>query len=383
MTSAGDPRKTPTGTSGGQRPLVRRTVPLAAGILLTLASICYLVDMSMDNIRAAGGISALLNFDPLLLLASMAVLQLHFLAAAWSWKRVCEVSGGRLGLRKAYSIHFVSLLGKYIPGKVWAAVGKVGLSRQSGVSTASAGRGLVLETLFIVTCSLMVSLPLVPRISGKLGVDLALSMIAVGVVIFALLLTSHPGAHRRLTGLVKRLTGRDIACVDPGFSSVLKLIPVYLLVYLLLGLAFHLLALSFGVHLEFIPGIALMPTSVGVGFLVLLAPAGIGVSEVTLLWLMRLVVPAGEQEILPLLALASRLWMTLSELVAFSVAVSIWGGWKAMAGALSRERAGSMGGGAPGPASGECEPVDEDMRQAVGLHPVEGVLDGDDPPEDL
>ncbi len=362
MTRPGETSGAPPGGADGQKPLVKRTIPVILGVILTSASIYYLVRVSVENIRAAGGISALLNFDPLLLGASMAVLQLHFLAAAWSWKRVCGVSGGKLGIRKAYAIHFVSLIGKYIPGKVWAAVGKVGLSRSAGVSTASAGRALVLETLFIVSCSLIVSLPLVPMISDKLGIDLALSLTALGVVIFALLLTAHPGAHRRLTGLVRRIAGRDLSCVDPGFSSVLRLTPVYLFVYLLLGIAFQLLALSFGIHLPFLQGLALFPTSVGVGFLVLFAPAGIGVSEVTLLWLMKLVVEPAEQGALPLLALASRLWMTIAELMAFSIAVSIWGGRKAILAALSEKADGNATGPAGGSDGSECQPFDDDVR---------------------
>jgi hypothetical protein len=332
--------------------------------------------MSIRNINDAGGLNALLQFDPLLLLASFAMLQIHFLTAAWSWKRVSQVSGGRLRLRKAYAIHFVSLLGKYIPGKVWAAVGKVGLSKQAGMTTASAGRALVLETLFIVTCSLLVSLPLVPMISDKLGVDIFLGFAAVGTVISALLLTAHPGAHRKMTGLVRRITGRDLSCVDPGFSSVLRLIPVYLFVYFLLGISFHLLALSFGVHLPFWPCIALFPTSVGVGFLVLLAPAGIGVSEVTLLWLMNLIAAPGERAALPLLALASRLWLTVSELLAFTIAVSLWGGRKAVLAAISRKVSDEE-------ASGEGKGFDQNMGKPVRLDPVESVLECDDPPQQV
>lgn len=353
------------GVGAPPKPLMRRTIPLILGILLTLASIFYLVRISLANVRDAGGLSALLDFDPLLLVASMSVLQLHFLSAAWSWKRACAVSGGRIGMRSAYSIHFISLLGKYIPGKVWAAVGKVGLSRRAGVPTGSAGRALVLETLFIVTCSLIVALPLTPFISDRLGIDLALCMTALGLVILALLLTAHPGTHRKLTGLIRKVTGRDLSCVDPGFSSVLKLIPVYITVYLLQGLAFHLLALSFGVHLDFFPGIALFPTSVGVGFLMLLAPAGIGVSEVSLLWLMKLMVPPAEQGALPLLALASRLWITVSEIIAFATAVSLWGGWRAVRRALSLERErGSEAEDRPDGdgISADCEPFDEDVR---------------------
>ncbi len=324
------------GSCGGTPPLRRNGILLAAGVALAAVAILYLVRESVQSVREAGGISALLDFDPLLLLASMALLQIHFAFAALSWKRVTGLSGGRLSYRQAYSIHFVSLLGKYIPGKVWAAVGKIGLSGSAGVPSASAGRALVLETLFIATGSMLLGLPLVPLISGSLGIDLLLSFAAVTAVISALLLTAHPGAHRRIASIASRITGRNLDCVDPGFHRVLRLLPLYIFIFLLLGLSFHLLALSFGVHLPLWPGLALFPTAIGVGFLVLLAPAGIGVSEVTLVWLMGLVAPTGEKGLLPVLALASRLWLTLSEAMAFGAAVALWGGRGAILAGLRR-----------------------------------------------
>lgn len=326
---------------GGSRPPVRGRLALAAGLLLAAGSFHYLVSRSLSNVREAGGLGSLLEFDPLLLVLSFALLQVHFLAAAWSWKRVASLSGSPLGFRTAYSIHFVSVMGKYLPGKVWAAVGKVGLSRRAGLSTAAAGRAIVLETLMVVTCTLLVMLPLVPRLSGSLGLDLALTFTLFAVAITALLLSAHPGAHRRIAGLAGRLVGRDLTCVDPGFGSVLRLLPVYITVLLLQGIAFHALALSFGVHLDLLTGICMFPASVGIGFLVLLAPAGIGVTEVSLVWLMALATPQGERAALPLLALASRLWVTLSEVVSFFVAVSLWGGRKALREAIESARGGS------------------------------------------
>jgi hypothetical protein len=86
------------------------------------------------------------------------------------------------------------------------------------------------------------------------------------------------------------------------------------------------------------------------------------VSEITLLWLMKLVVPPAEQGALPLLALASRLWMTIAELTAFTIAVSIWGGRKAILAALSEKAGGNATGSAGGSDCSECQPVDDDVR---------------------
>lgn len=320
-----------------------RRVASAAGLVLAGASIAWLVAASVRSIREAGSLTELLRFDPLLFALSFLLLQVHFVAAAWSWKRVCTVSGAPIGLRDAYAVHFVSLVGKYMPGKIWAAVGKIGLSRKVGVPPAIAGQALVLETLFIVSGSLLVGLTLVPRLSSKMGLDIALSFAVVAFLVAVMLVSAHPSAYRRLLGIVSKIAGREFECGDPGFSSVMRLLPVYLAVFLLQGSAFLLLAGSFGIELPVFPGIALMPTSVGIGFLVLLAPGGIGISEVTLTWLMALLLSgshAGEADHgqLALVALASRLWLSLAELAAFGVAVIIWGGPRRLAAVLGRRK---------------------------------------------
>jgi hypothetical protein len=323
--------------------LTKRLVTLL-GVVLVLASLYYLFRTSARSLAEAGGLSRLVSFDPLLFLASCALLQLHLVGAAWSWKRVAGVSGHRISLRDAYKVHFVALVGKYLPGKVWAAVGKIGLSRRIGMPASSASQALVLETLFIVLGTLCTSLPLVPGLSGKLGIDLFLCFALLIALISLLLATGHPSAHRWIFRLAGRLTGRDFTCADPGFGRVLRLLPVYVLVLLMLGASFLLLARSFGLVIPVLPGISLFPASVGVGFLVLLAPAGLGVSEVTLTWLTAIMLQPGvDPGRLALVALASRIWISLNELLAFSIAVGFWGGRKALSSLLpSRNEAGGV-----------------------------------------
>jgi len=154
-----------------------------------------------------------------------------------------------------------------------------------------------------------------------------------------LVVASHPSAYRKLLDVAGRITGRSFACSDPGFGSILRLLPVYLAVFSLMGIAFLLLAKSFGVDLPLFPGISVFPTAAAIGFLVLLAPGGLGVSEISLTWLMAMIMAEGDPGRYAIVALASRLWLTLGELTAFGIAVSLWGGRKALRSLLGREAA--------------------------------------------
>jgi hypothetical protein len=315
-----------------------RTLANAAGLLLTSAALFYLFRTSLASLRETG-LHEILSFDPALFILSFLFLQLHLFAAAWSWQRATAVAGSRITIRQAYAIHFVALVGKYVPGKVWAAVGKIGLSREAGVPASRAGQALVLETLLIVAGSLMMGIPLVPGLSSRLNISLVLGFAAVAAVVVLLVVASHPSAYRKLLDVAGRITGRSFACSDPGFGSILRLLPVYLAVFSLMGIAFLLLAKSFGVDLPLFPGISVFPTAAAIGFLVLLAPGGLGVSEISLTWLMAMIMAEGDPGRYAIVALASRLWLTLGELTAFGIAVSLWGGRKALRSLLGREAA--------------------------------------------
>ncbi|MCD4774684.1 MAG: flippase-like domain-containing protein [Candidatus Aegiribacteria sp.] len=295
------------------------------GLLLTAAALYYLIDSFLSGAAEAGGFSYLLLFDPLLFAISFFLMLLHLLAAAWSWMLVCGVAGAQITFGQAFNIHFLAQVGKYIPGKVWGAVGKIGLSRKIGMSSAKTGHALVLESLFIVAGCLLMSLPVIPLAAQRIGLGTTLSVIIVVASVAVVLFTAHPGAFRRLLKIVSSITGKDIDIEDPGFANVLKLLPVYVLVFLLQGVAFVFLARSFGMNLPFYPGAFLLPTAVGIGFLAIFSPGGLGIREISLVWLIGVVMISVEPGQASLISIAARLWITLGEALAFLAAVIWWG----------------------------------------------------------
>ena len=303
----------------------KKTVLNTLGLLLTAAALYYLVDSFVSGTREAGGISNLLRFDPWLFAVSFFFMILHLLAAAWSWMLVCGVAGVRISFGQAFNIHFLAQVGKYLPGKVWGAVGKIGLSRRVGMSKTETGHALLLESLFIAAGSLLMSLPVIHLAAAKIGMGPTVSVLIILLSVAAILFVAHPGAFRRLLKLAEKLTRKNIDIVDPGFGNVLRLMPVYILVFLLQGIAFVFLARSFGLDLPFYPGVFLLPTAVGIGFLAIFSPGGLGVREVSLVWLLAAVLPSIEPGQASLLSIAARLWITLGEAVAFVIAVAWWG----------------------------------------------------------
>jgi glycosyltransferase 2 family protein len=297
----------------------------ALGLILTAAALYYIVDSFIAGAREAGGISNLLRFDLLLFLVSFVLMLLHLLAAAWAWQLVCALTGAAISFRQAFNVHFLAQVGKYIPGKVWGAVGKIGLSRNIGMSKTQTGHALILETLFIVSGCLLVSLPMIPLAASEVGLGGTVSVIMVVIAAAAILFTAHPGAFRRLLKLAGRIAGREIDVQDPGFINVLRLLPVYILVFMLQGVAFVYLARSFGLDLPLWPGMFILPTAVGIGFIAIFSPGGLGIREVSVVWLIAAVMPGTESGLASLVSIAARLWITLGEVIAFFVAIALWG----------------------------------------------------------
>jgi hypothetical protein len=258
------------------------------------------------------------------------LLQLHFVIAALTWKLVLGLSGSRVSYRDAYVIHYMSQLGKYIPGKFWAALGKVGFSTRAGVPASAASHGIILETILVMASVMLLLLPLVPPIAADLGVGPIISTAIVVSGVALLLFLGHPAVLGRLLGLVSRLMKQDIAWDHPDIMAIVRLIPVYMLMFLVMGASFQLFAMSFGVELHLWPGILVFPAAVAIGFAFLPAPGGLGVRELSLVWLLGLVMgitgsgplPEGQAEVV---TIAARIWITLGELVAFLIALAVRG----------------------------------------------------------
>jgi len=304
---------------------LKKTLLNVLGLLLTLVASYYIAVSFIEGSREAGGVAKLLRFDPWLFVLSFIIMLLHLLAAAWSWMLVCGVAGAGITFRQAFSVHFLAQVGKYIPGKVWGAVGKIGLSRKIGMTRTQTGHALVLETLLILAGCLIMSLPVIPLAAERVGLGSTAGILLVAASAAAVLLTAHPGAFGRFLRLAGKLSGRKLDLQDPGFSRVLVLLPVYLVMFLLEGVAFVLLARSFGMGLPFWPGVFILPTAVGIGFLAVFSPGGLGIRELSMVWLIGAVMTAVEPGQASLISIAARLWITLGEVAAFLLAIAWWG----------------------------------------------------------
>jgi hypothetical protein len=232
-----------------------------------------------------------------------------------SWRSLVRAWGDRLPFGDAARIWAVSNLGRYVPGKFWS-IGAMGvLAARAGVSPVAATGSAVVGTLVNLAAGFVVLFlagrdvlaALFPGAAGAAVVVPALGVL--GLVAVPVLL---PAVARAAA----RVTGRPYTPVRLPVRVLLGVSAANVASWVLYGIAFRWLA---GALLPGLAGkwgvyVAVFAGSYLAGYLALVVPGGLGVREVFMAAaLVKL--GAADAPSAALLAVASRLWLTVLELV--------------------------------------------------------------------
>jgi uncharacterized membrane protein YbhN (UPF0104 family) len=299
------------------------------------------------------------------LVGSVVALLAGYAVSAVLWARmVAEMGGPHLPLRTAVRIYMVANLGRYVPGKVVQIAGLAWLARAEGVAAGTAvgaavvGQGMALLGAFVVGLGAFFGTQEAYRAVGWWGVGLATVVVAA---------TSVPASARVLERLWRRLAGQrseaesagqaselesagpgDVAPVasgesvaaQPGFG--LRWTLAYTANWGLYAVAFWLLYVGLEGWMPFLQVGPAFAAAYLVGYLVLFAPAGLGIRESALVVFLLPVLP---RDAAFAVALAARLWITVVEVVPAAALAWI----QARRGGISQGSVASASAAGPGP----------------------------------
>jgi glycosyltransferase 2 family protein len=233
-----------------------------------------------------------------------------------TWRYVLFAWSDRLSFLEAARIWTVSSLARYVPLKLWQ-IGAMGfMAQRAGVSPVAATGSAVIGTVVNLASGFIIvlgtSAVLLDALVPEAGRTAAWLLLA-GTFVAALLLPAGVRLGARAAG---RLSGRSLEIGALPSSALLVAAVGNLLAWLLYGLAFQLLtrAVLGDAMGSWHSYVAVYTLSYLAGYLVLVAPAGVGVRESAMVILM----PAAGLATVPeaaLLAVVSRLWLTLLELL--------------------------------------------------------------------
>ncbi|MBA4072661.1 MAG: hypothetical protein C0497_12615 [Gemmatimonas sp.] len=246
-----------------------------------------------------------------MLAASCFLVCVAYLVLIQTWRQVVEAWGERLSFANAMRIWFVSNLGKYVPGKVWAIAAMGTLAQEQGVSPVAAmGSSVVVQLVNLVTGFAIFF------IAGAQAVDVPFGAL-VGVAALAGALAVAPTLLPKAVLLINRMSGRQLAIPHLPRRAIWWAGAGTALAWVLYGIAFQFFAA--GMSSGAVGGTLGDWTAVFigpylVGFIAVFAPGGIGVREVAMVEaLQRTGLAVGAMS--ALLVVSSRVWLTMLEII--------------------------------------------------------------------
>jgi uncharacterized membrane protein YbhN (UPF0104 family) len=296
----------PTGTTQGLTS--KSALRTALGLVVAGVALYFLVSRLVRDWRLIP-FSQLRLSVPLLVASFALLLGTRFPIEAFAWQRILAALGSPLRFRRALTILSVTQLGKYVPGKLWFTLGRAAMARSDSVPEAktlvSVGIEIILS-FFAAVILLAAAIPVVPR--GTLPGSVYWLLAAGPLCLVGL----YPPLLNRLLRLVLGWLRRPSFEVRLGYRSVLLLVGLYLIDWIVQGLGCFILIRSF-----YPMPLASLPVLLGgyssswiLGFIVLIAPAGLGVREGIYTLILGTIMPA---PVAIMSALVTRVWMTLSE----------------------------------------------------------------------
>lgn len=221
------------------------------------------------------------------------------------WRTVLAGLGSGLPLRAAARVFFVGQLGKFLPGSVWPVVAQVDLARDFAVPPRASAAAFALFMWVHLATGVGVGAVALAASGGLPG--------AAALVALPVALTLLPGVLRRVLSWVLRLLRRAPLDAMPGSGHLLAAVSWALVMWAAWGLHLHWLLGGAGQRVSLLHSTGVFAAAWSAGFVVVPAPAGIGVREAVLV---ALLAPSGATAGAALaIAAVSRLLLTLADLI--------------------------------------------------------------------
>ena len=256
-----------------------------------------------------------IDIDGIALLVSAGIVLATYALLVQVWRILLAGAGEALPFWRAARIWSISNLWRYVPGKVWQIGAMSMLAQRERVSPVAAAGSAILSTVLNIATGLALALLLAWRLLE--GWSTQAKPVAIGLLVAALLgLLALPYMLPRVGAVVGRITGRDVKITAPPRWAIGVATVGNLFSWLMYGMAFLWLVRGVLGGADGAPWqyVAVFTASYVVGYLFLVLPGGIGPREGVMLWMLATLSLMTDKQA-ALVTVASRLWLTLLELV--------------------------------------------------------------------
>ena len=226
---------------------------------------------------------------------------------------VTGLGGPRMSPGDAVSIFMISNMGRYVPGKIWSIAGMAALAKGQGVPVAvSATSAVIVQGVGLLAAGALG----LGAFAGGSGPIPRWGLVGAGVAAGLLLLVlAVPSLFHAVVALWFRIV-RTSPPANLTSAHVLRWLLQMTGVWVAMGASFWIFAASLGMELSPVHAGSAFAAAYVAGYLMLFAPAGVGVREG---FLVALLAPALGSGPATVLAIAARLWMTAAEVIPAAV----------------------------------------------------------------
>jgi glycosyltransferase 2 family protein len=238
--------------------------------------------------------------------------------SALTWRAALAEFGAEVTVPSGMKIYLVGQLGKYIPGSVWAVVIQMELARAAAVRRTQAVGAIIVAVAINILTGSALGLVVQPFIGAGSTVRYVAAIVGVAGCA-AVLAPPVLGRAANLGLSLARQPGLDR---QPRWPNILAASGLSTSSWLAYGTALAILAIGAGADPSetlrlALPAVALSMT---IGFLVVVAPSGIGVREAVLVAALS---PVLDTTTALGVALVLRVVFTLADLIAATVTVPV------------------------------------------------------------
>jgi glycosyltransferase 2 family protein len=244
--------------------------------------------------------------------SSVIVMAVFLYVQARIWTSLVNTPEWQISGFRGSVIYVNAQFAKYVPGGVWNVVGRMMLASKHGVTLSAQLKSIYYENVLLVVVTILYGLILFTRLRIAGWYVPVIAGLAAGL--FYMYYDPISQVAQRFTKrMVRRLADAQLFLSRRSFFRYLG---CFLVSHLLMGTAFWLLLLSFGVrNMDIISATGTYCLAWLLGLLSPL-PGGLGLREGALIYLLSLQAPMSD---VYQIAIVARVWSLIAELLLFGI----------------------------------------------------------------
>jgi len=250
-------------------------------IVVVLLLLYYVLSPLLKN--ASNLRETLLTLKPLPLTLGILLLSGVILCYPFLWREILGGLGFWIDVKTAVVSWIYSNIGKYVPGKVWQFVGRTTLTK--GIKPEITLFTVLLEVLISFSAAVMVFFL---RFLFLRNMPILWAFYAL-LLLLAFLVFQHPKVLNFYLRILKKLRKENYEdeMVNLNFKKSSLLFLVYFVLWIATGFSFWLIVQGSSIKVSLLDAVTTYPISWVLGYLFLIAPAGLGVRESIIMTLLK------------------------------------------------------------------------------------------------